>query len=374
MDGTHIDWTMVSLIGALILFLIRGQFRRRLADTLRRAADWLDPWVQTSDAAADHAPTTPASAGDGSSLEREYIVTVGGVRMLAYSAWSQMLNDKPDRRPHTLIVGPTGSGKTTFTRAMLATRTGRVVVLTPKPDPFDWPGVPIITIDDDGTFGMLSQAFTAIHEELRARLVAAKYGRPLADTLTIVCDDWPVLARECTAASDVFKLVGRLGRSLRVRIVVLSQSARVKSLGLDGEGDTVANFARVMLGVDHTATLEQGGRTLPLDTRLVPTLANQSIAPQRWWEPVPVVSAGVILADLLVPVEPVPIPHDLVPRGSRAAEPVPEAVAGREPVPDPDATKIHDLIRQGWSRNQIAGELGGRKSEALARIKRALGA
>lgn len=207
---------------------------------------------------------------------------VGG--KVAAGAWLNILNDQPDRYPHTLIIGPTGAGKTTFTMALLSARPGRVAVLTPKPDPRDWPGVPIFTIDDDGRFSALALAFEALGADLRQRLVAAKRGAPVGEPLTIVCDDWPVLASECgRSATDLFKLVGRLGRSLRVRMVVLSQSERVKSLGLDGEGDAVTNFARVDLARGHHATLAVDGLALPLDTRLVPQLARRPADLARWW-------------------------------------------------------------------------------------------
>jgi len=200
------------------------------------------------------------------------------------------LNIYVDPQPHALIIGPTGSGKTTFTRALLARRSGRVAVLTPKPDPSDWPGVPIVTIDDDGRFSELTRAFVQLDREVRQRLVATKRGQLPGDMLTIVCDDWPVLASECgRPASDLFKMVGRLGRSLGVRLVVLSQSERVKSLGLEGEGDAKDNFVKIVLKPDHSATIDRistdhaSGVDKVIDTREAPALAADPQDPAKWW-------------------------------------------------------------------------------------------
>jgi energy-coupling factor transporter ATP-binding protein EcfA2 len=201
------------------------------------------------------------------------------------------LNLVVDPQPHALIIGPTGSGKTTFTRALLANRPGRIAVLTPKPDPNDWPGVPIVTIGDDGRFADLTRAFVQLDSEIRSRLVAVKRGQPSGEMLTIVCDDWPVLASECgRPASDLFKLVGRLGRSLGVRLIVLSQSERVKSLGLDGEGDAKDNFIKIVLKPDHSATIDRisighaTGVDKVIDTSEALSLASQGHNPARWWQ------------------------------------------------------------------------------------------
>ncbi len=119
---------------------------------------------------------------------------------------------------------------------------------------------------------------------MRRRLVAGKHRQPVGEPLTIVCDDFPVLVSEVgKPAATLFKLVGRLGRSLQVRLVVLSQSDRVKSLGLSGEGDAAENYIRVDLARGHRAMLQYEGYALPLDTQEVPALANRPSDPQRAW-------------------------------------------------------------------------------------------
>jgi hypothetical protein len=74
---------------------------------------------------------------------------------------------------------------------------------------------------------------------------------------------------------------------------------------------------------------------------------------------------------LVVPAEPVPEGAEsgesggslkLVPGGSRLVPPDTTAV-------EPEVSKIRDLAAQGWSRNQIAGELGGNRQRALDRIR-----
>lgn len=354
----------IALVLVALALLALARYGLPTKDDLRDLVAWCAARVRSVVAAAPQLAPRPRSlVADGPIVDGK----------VSHRSWNGLLNLEPDRYPHLIIVGPTGSGKTTFTRAVLAGRAGRVAVLTPKPDPNDWPGVPIVTIDDSGEFTELTAAFSTLLADMRARLVAAKRGQAAGEELTIVCDDWPVLASECgKPASSVFKMVARLGRSLRVRLIILSQSERVKSLGLEGEGDAVDNFARVDLGRDHSAVWTTDGYDLPLDTRLVPMIAAQRPSPTRYLrpEPVPVVSMGVFSADSAPIGNRFPIDADPVPAGSHALEPVPGTA---EPVPDPEAAKIRDLSSQGWSRNQIASELGGRKGDALERIRRVLG-
>lgn len=308
MDWSKVDWMGVQLImlPLMLLFALIGSRRKLRAWLL---AWWqgqsLHRWLGHINAGMTNQRLPYSMRATAPELD---LGSPAGNGTAPAGAWLQALNDHPDRYPHTLIIGPTGSGKTTFTLALLSRRDGLVAVLTPKPDHADWPGIPIVTIDDDGRFTALSQAFAQLDSEVRKRLVAIKHSRPIATTLTIVCDDWPVLAAECgKPASDLFKLVGRLGRSLRVRLVVLSQSERVKSLGLDGEGDAVNNFLRVILTHSHGASIHAaGGIVYPLDTRLVPQLASQPVSLAKWWHIThgTAVANEVVLSNLLVATRP----------------------------------------------------------------------
>lgn len=201
---------------------------------------------------------------------------------LATSQWLALLNERPDDIPHLVLVGGTGTGKTTLATALLATRPGQVLVITPKPDDH-WGGLPFVTIDDDGSFTTAALTFSGLLAEVRRRLVASKRKESPGPWLTVALDDYPALRSECPDANEAFLLIAQLGRSLRVRLIVLSYSGLVKELGLEGRGESRNHFVWVRLDRQRRAVLEWDGQALTLDTREVPRLAERPIPHSRGW-------------------------------------------------------------------------------------------
>ena len=217
--------------------------------------------------------------------------------LLTLANWLAIVNDKPDDAPHTLIVGTTGTGKTTLAQAIAAARTGKVVILDPKWKPGKWGGAPAVPIDGDGTYAQIETAIQSLLAELNRRLVAMKRGTSDFEPLTIIAEELPTLVDECPSAPTLFKQMGRLGRELRIRLIGLSQSERVRSLGIEGEGDAKDNYAIIRLGkaaitvlpetrqLARPAALAWHGDHYPLDLDGVIELTRRPIPQARWWQP-----------------------------------------------------------------------------------------
>jgi energy-coupling factor transporter ATP-binding protein EcfA2 len=216
---------------------------------------------------------------------------------LSVREWLTIVNDKLDDAPHTLVIGGTGTGKTTLVQAIAATRTGKIVIADPKWKPGKWGGVPCAPIDDDGGFTQIEALLRDILSELRRRIAAMKRGIEDFDPLTVVVDEFVTVKLECPdIAPELLKRLGSIGREVRVRLIALSTSDRVKSLGIEGEGDIKENYTIIRLGKpaiaaqpacknqERPAALEWRGEHHPITTEGVLRLARVPISKERWWK------------------------------------------------------------------------------------------
>jgi energy-coupling factor transporter ATP-binding protein EcfA2 len=261
----------ISFFGGLFLivvgFVLFGRYVRRWWGDWREYQDYVA--YATGDYADEVGPlddyvgAEPASAAP----------------LLTAGEWLRLLNDQPDQVPHVLIAGKSGSGKTTLARALLAHRRGEVVVLHPKNTADDWHPLAWHTVDSDGTFTTLAGILGDLYAELQQRPAGALQ-------LTVVLDDVSAIAQDRTSKASYQQFVraaARLGRSKRVRLLMLAHETTAQAVGLPGEVALLENFSRVNVERhSHRATLEHADDHYLLDTRDVPREARRSFALDAW--------------------------------------------------------------------------------------------
>ncbi|MCB8986918.1 MAG: hypothetical protein H6661_04120 [Ardenticatenaceae bacterium] len=144
-------------------------------------------------------------------------------------------------RGHVLIAATTGSGKTICLRELVDMRGGSVVVLDPHYTPGAWGIAQVISGNGMGDY--LDQ----LTSELETRIQARHGGQRQFDPLTVATEEMPALVNHF--GRDILRVwmrVMREGRKFNIFMMVVSQSTRVKSLGIDGEGDLLDNFDHVI--------------------------------------------------------------------------------------------------------------------------------
>lgn len=222
---------------------------------------WLPGWAPTTERRGkqllDRAPAlvqrTGATLGETIALASPQPVAQERAPM-PIGRWLHLLNDQPDDAPHTFIAGGSGTGKTTFARAVLAGRSGPVAIIGVKQDDA-WAGAATYLSSARGP------ALAALRLEITRRQDAND-----RSGLTIVFDDYTRLAELEPDAGALFREVADIGRTLRLRLIVLARGRLVAGTKTSGESDLREHFVFINLSRSHGATMEYDGDTIPLDT------------------------------------------------------------------------------------------------------------
>lgn len=198
--------------------------------------------------------------------------------------WLSLINDHPDKYPVLFIYGPQGTGKTTILRAILHHRGGKVVLFAVKPDDaweFDH-----YSIGDDGTFDETRQAMVAMLQHVKQRIADHRQGVK-HDPVTVVIDDAMALRMNTQAEYDeMVKFIATVGRSYRVRLIVIMHSDRGVVAGFKGQADMLDGFIKLQLSINErteqrSAVLRrqtsEGEASRNLDTSDVHELSRQPL-------------------------------------------------------------------------------------------------
>jgi hypothetical protein len=142
---------------------------------------------------------------------------------------------------HILIAGETGSGKSTAMLAVLKRRQ-QVVVLDPHHAPGSWDNAQVIGGGRD--FENIGRYMQQMHHLLSQRYTDRAQGHSKFEPLTVATDEMPaIVAALGRQVDEVWREWLREGRKVGLFFVVSTQSTRVKTLGIRGEGDLLENFS-----------------------------------------------------------------------------------------------------------------------------------
>ena len=195
------------------------------------------------------------------------------LRPLRLQEWLNLVNHHPDAVPHLFIEGGSGTGKTTLATVVLHNRTGPIAIVGVKPD-------------DGWSEGNAGYTYRSTEREPVLNQLLREVRRRLDDGdksgITIVLDDFTRLASDHPSAVDLYKLVADVGRSLRIRLILIARGRQVKGIGARGESDLLEHFVFISVQRGHYATLAYNDETYPLDTEQVSVQARP-LPQSRFW-------------------------------------------------------------------------------------------
>lgn len=164
---------------------------------------------------------------------------------------------------HLLIIGATGSGKSTIAQFLASRHSANVRVYDPDCSPADWVGLTVF--GRKGNFAEIDTQMQADLVELEECMALRGEGGDSAISGRERCmigEEFPLLADEVDIARDWLLKFARRGRRVKQFIIVISQSDSVSALGIEGDGAIRQSFAVLRLGkfaVAHAKKLKDEG-------------------------------------------------------------------------------------------------------------------
>jgi hypothetical protein len=151
------------------------------------------------------------------------------------------------KKPHLMILGETGSGKSTICKYLVSQVNAPCLIIDPHASPTDWRGFTVI--GSGRNYGDIATEFERLATLMQSRYEQRDQGVTQFDPLIVIIDEFPAIASSLgKGATDTVKLLAREARKVSIRMCLLSQGAEVKTLGLEGEGSIRECFAMLRLG------------------------------------------------------------------------------------------------------------------------------
>jgi len=181
------------------------------------------------------------------------------------------------KKPHLMILGETGSGKSTICKYLVSQVNAPCLIIDPHASPTDWRG---FTVTGSGrNYEAIATEFERLANLMQIRYEQRDKGISQFDPLIVIIDEFPAIASSLgKGATDTVKLLAREARKVQIRICLLSQGAEVKTLGLEGEGSIRECFAMLRLGnfaLNHAKTLKDKAIGEALENSDRPAMLDQ---------------------------------------------------------------------------------------------------
>jgi hypothetical protein len=181
------------------------------------------------------------------------------------------------KKPHLMILGETGSGKSTICKYLVSQVNAPCLIIDPHASPTDWRG--FVVTGSGRNYEAIATEFERLANLMQIRYEARDKGISQFEPLIVIIDEFPAIASSLgKGATDTVKLLAREARKVSIRMCLLSQGAEVKTLGLEGEGSIRECFAMLRLGnfaLSHGKAMKDKGIGEALEQSDRPAMLDQ---------------------------------------------------------------------------------------------------
>ncbi|MFM7888156.1 MAG: helicase HerA domain-containing protein [Pseudanabaena sp.] len=179
-------------------------------------------------------------------------------------------------KPHILVLGETGSGKSTLVKFLVSESSAPAIVLDSHAALDDWQGMNVIGMGRN--YAAIGQAVSQLVSFMDTRYQARSNGQKQFEPLLVLIDEFPAAAANLGKAfTDNIMLLVREARKVSIRLIILSQGSEVKTLGIEGQGSIRECFAIVSLGkfaTDRAKTLKDAQVKSFIDSAQYPAMLD----------------------------------------------------------------------------------------------------
>ncbi len=164
---------------------------------------------------------------------------------------------------HAMLLGGTGDGKTTIAKYLCSKANNPVLVLDPHATPTQWGGAKVVGAGVQ--YDAIATEIERLIKLMEDRYAARNRGVETFAPLIVIVDEFPAISS--ALGKDFvanFKRLIREARKVSIKLILCTQGAEVKTLGIAGEGSLRDSITIVRLG--KFATDYARSKKLTLDT------------------------------------------------------------------------------------------------------------
>ena len=163
--------------------------------------------------------------------------------------------DKP-----VMILGGTGSGKSTVAQYLAYAYGGKVKIYEPEGTPDDWQGLEVVGKGEnwDAINAGMAEDLEDLSAQIQLRTEKGNAALSGSEKVLIV-EEYPEVRQKCENADEWIERHARRGRKGKRFVIALSQYDKVSAWGFEGKSDLADGFVKIRLGkkaVIHAKSLK----------------------------------------------------------------------------------------------------------------------